>query len=676
MKRPILKKTSGIVMILLMSTLTAVSQNAYTKLCLDAISHEKAGRLDDAAEKYSEAIRLKPEEWTGYKYRANVNLERGLYDDVIADANRALDLSPGETSLYEIRARGFYAKNMHDRAIDDFNKALPGPGSKEKGSFMTYFHRGRAYFSNKQYRDAIFDFDAAVSSSPGYWNSEPDIYIYRAQANLELGNFGVALSDIDKFLDLRPDDLKALFLQGYTRNLSGNREGARNTATKILSLDPSKEVLYSGANILSLFDIETRRAKAKRLAGEAESLLAENSSAISKSLSSMRINDAFMSLDTAWLILPGLTQEDEALRGKIREDLFKVYPLIKTKPEISEFVRRYMVQASSATGEKKYDEAIRLYTTTLSISPWVPVAYYNRSLLYELRGQFRNSISDMEQYLALAPDASDARSAKDKIYEWEGKIKDKGLSGPAYKPGVINQIESGSYSPGNYAFAMAFGGAFGAQIAKNPGLADLWTQSTNGATPDYDYSDKLPFLFSGDIEIIARPVKRIGIGAVGKLSGGIGARTKIGDVRYMMNMGTLQFGGLLRYYLLVGNGAERPDVYMQYSFGKSVLNGYYGIATMDGLVYDYSYMKQYDASDFFHNAGIGMGGKVGKHTYLTLSLDYFTTKFDKITWEVTTNTANQEDVGSSGTLINTQTGEDLNANYNGLLLKFMLGFCF
>ena len=96
MKRPILKKTSGIVMILLMSTLTAVSQNAYTKLCLDAISHEKAGRLDDAAEKYSEAIRLKPEEWTGYKYRANVNLERGLYDDVIADANRALDLSPGE----------------------------------------------------------------------------------------------------------------------------------------------------------------------------------------------------------------------------------------------------------------------------------------------------------------------------------------------------------------------------------------------------------------------------------------------------------------------------------------------------------------------------------------------------------------------------------------------------
>lgn len=676
MKRPILKKTFGIVIIFLISTITAISQNSYTRLCLEAISFEKEGRLDDAAEKYSEAIRLKPDEWTGYKYRAKVNLERGLYDDVISDATRALDLSPDEISLHTIRGMGYEAKNMFDRAIDDFNKALGETGSKNKDSFMTYYYRGRAYFSNKQYREAIFDFDKAASLTPEYWNSEPEIYIYRAQANLELGNFSGAISDLDRFLDLRPDDLKALFLQGSALNLSGNRAGASNTAAKIMSLDPSKEVIYSGADILNLFDVEARRAKAESLVREAASLLAENSSAISKSLSSMRLNDAFNSLDTAWLILPGLTEEDTALRGKIRDDLFKVYPLMKTKPEISEFVRRYMVQASSATSEKKYDEAIRLYTTTLSISPWLPVAYYNRSLLYELKGQFRNSISDMEQYLALAPDASDARGSRDKIYEWEARTKGAELSSQVYRPGAINQIESGSYSPGNYAFAMAFGGTFGVQIAKNPGLADLWTQSTDGATPDYEYSDKLPFLFSGDLEILVRPVKRIGIGAIGKFSGGIGARTKIGEVRYMMNMGTLQYGGLLRYYFLVGNGAQKPDVYLQYAFGKSVLNGYYGIATMDGLVYDYSYMKQYDASDFFHNAGIGMGGKVGKRTYLTLSLDYFTTKFDKITWEVTTNTANQEDVGSTGTLINTQTGEDMNANYNGLLLKFMFGFCF
>lgn len=676
MKKLIIKKTCGLIAALLLPAFAALSQNAYTRLCLDAISLEKEGKLDEAAGKYTEAIRLKPEEWTGYNYRAKVNLERGRYDDAIADATKALGLSPNTLSLYEVRARGYEAKAMYDRAVEDYSKALQKTGTKDKNSFLTYYHRGRTYFLNKQYREAIYDFDIAASSSPEYWSSAPEIYLYRAQANIELGNFSGALSDLDQFLTLKPDDLKALLLQGYTSLKSGDSNKARSIATKILGIDPSRQVLFSGENLVKLFDVDARRAKAARLAGEAESLMAENSSAISRSLSSMRLNDAFLNLDSAWLILPGLTDEDIALRGKIREDLFKVYPLMKTKPEISEFVRRYMVQASGATSDKKYDDALRLWTTALSISPWIPMAYYNRSLLYELKGQLRNSIADMEQYLALAPDASDARSARDRIYEWEGKVKEVTTPAQTFQAKAVNQIESGSYSPGNFGFAMAMGGAFGVQLVKNTDLPELWTLFTQGATPEYEYNDKLPFLYSGDIELVIRPIPRIGIGATGKLTGGIGARTKVGEVKYMMNMGSFQYGGLLRYFFVLNNGAGKPDVYLQYALGKSILNTYYGVATMDGIVYDYSYMKQYDASDIFHSGGIGMGGKIGKRGYLTLSLDYFTTKFDNISWEVTTNTANQEDVGTSGILTSILTGETIKANYNGLLLKLMFGVCF
>jgi hypothetical protein len=70
-------------------------------------------------------------------------------------------------------------------------------------------------------------------------------------------------------------------------------------------------------------------------------------------------------------------------------------------------------------------------------------------------------------------------------------------------------------------------------------------------------------------------------------------------------------------------------------------------------------MKKYDASDLFHSAGIGMGGKVGKHGYITLSLDYFTTRFNKIDWEVSINKDNPEDVGSRGTLTHSMTGENI-----------------
>ncbi|MDX9811138.1 MAG: tetratricopeptide repeat protein [Bacteroidales bacterium] len=676
MKKMILKKTCVLAFMLLMTSIAAFSQNAYNRLCLDAIAFEEQGKLDEATAKYSEAIRLKPDDWTAWSYRARVNLARGRFDDAIADATKAIDLSPQTLSLYAVRASCYEAKEMYDQAIAEYGKALGENPDKNRNNYLTYYQRGRANFLNTSYREAISDFDKAFSMSPKYWDSEPYIYIYRAQANLELGNYIEASADLDRFLELNPDDIQALLFQGYAGLKTNNRDKMTTSAQRILSLDPSKEVLFGGSNTSGLFDIVARREKAEKLAKDAADMITDNSSAVSKSLASMRLNDAFALLDTAWLTLPGLTRDDQTLRGKIREDLFTVYPLLKVKPETSEFVRRFMVQANSATQEKKYDDAIKLWGTSLNISPWIPLAYYNRALLYERKGQLRNSITDMEAYLALVPDASDARSARDKIYEWEGKIKESGVEVKEYNAGAINKMESGSYSPGNFVFAMAIGGSFGVQIMKNPDLSDLWTQSTNGSTPEYDYSDKMPFLYSGDIELVVKPIKRIGIGALGKITGGIGARTKVGGVKYMMDMTTIQYGGLLRYYLLLNNGAEKPDVYIQYAGGVSKLTGFYGIATMDGIIFDYSYMKNYDASDLFHSAGIGMGGKVGKKGYLTLSLDYFTSKFDKIDWEVSINKENTADVGSKGTLTHSSTGENITAAYNGILLKFIFGVCF
>jgi hypothetical protein len=216
--------------------------------------------------------------------------------------------------------------------------------------------------------------------------------------------------------------------------------------------------------------------------------------------------------------------------------------------------------------------------------------------------------------------------------------------------------------------AFAFGGSFGIQIAKNPSLAELWTQSTPSL--DYKYSDKLPFLYSGDIEIAGKPLKRIGIGVFGKLGGGIGARTKVSGTKYNLDMASLQYGGLARFYFLINDLGKTPDLYLQYAYGKSTLSGSYSVSTMDGIIFDYSYMKHFKGSAPYNSVGLGMGGKISKHGYLTLSLDYLSSKFEKITYEITTNTAVPAEVGEKGSLPNTT------ANYNGIVMKFMFGFCF
>jgi len=647
----------------------ALAQNAYTKLCLQAISYEKNGKLDEAVNKYNEAINLKPDEWTGYNYRAKVNLKRGKYDDAITDVTKAISLSPRTLSLYAVRANCFEEKGIYDRAIEDYNMALSEAGINDKEIYLTYFQRGRTYFYNKRYQESINDFNNALASAQKYQKSLPEIYSFRAQSYMELNKFTEAIKDYDSFLTSKPEDMQAMLLQGYAFIKNGETDKARTIALKIIQLEPAQEVCFSGDHLLDIYNLDFRREKSRLLTQDAQLYISEQSSIPSRTLANIKLTDAFNNLDTAWLYSPDLTMEDMNLKDTIIEEFFVVYPLLRTKPKISELARKYVVQATSATEGKKYDEAIELWTTALNITPYFPLAYYNRALLYEMKGLFRYSIYDMEKYLRLMPDASDARSARDKMYIWEGKVEDIQVSDESYPSGTINQIESKDYSPGNFTVAVAMGGSFGFQFAKNPSLGDLWDQSTSGAT-DYKYSDKLPFLYSGDMEVTVKPVKRIGIGMFGKLTGGIGAKTKVSEVKYILSMGTIQFGGLARYYLLLNNGAARPDLYLQYAFGKSMLNGYYGVATMDGIIFDYSYMKNFKGSAPFNSFGLGMGGKIGKSGYLTLSLDYLSSKIDEISYEVTINKAPPPDIGSSGTLPN------ITANFNGVVIKMLFGFCF
>ena len=676
MNKPGFFYVSVVFLVCLFNTNNLSGQKAYTKLCLEAISFEESGRLDQAVESYSKAISLKPDEWTGYNYRARVNFHRARYDDAISDLSKAITLSPQTLSLYALRADCYGAKGLFDRSLEDYNMALSKPEKNGGGIYMTYYQRGRAFFNKKKFPEALNDFSRAIELAEKERAATTDIFEHRAKTYIELKRYPEALADLDFLLLSEPENVKFLLLQGNAFLKNGDREKAMALAEKILELDPANAVYFSGNRKAEIFDLDIRREKSMQLTRLAGELIEEQSAIPSKVLAAMKLQDAYNCLDTAWIYNPGLTEEDRENKGKILEDFFKIYPLMKTKPEISEQVRKYAVQASGATQDKNYGEAIKLWSVTLNMAPSYPLAYYNRALLYERAGQFKNSIADMERYLQLAPDASDARSSRDKIYEWEGKIKDLPETVAVSQKGAINMIESKTYSPGLFHFATAFGGSFGYQFGKNPDLADLWTQSTAGATPDFEYTDKMPFLYSGDAELTVKPLRMIGIGAFGRMTGGIGAHTKVSDVKYLLNMMALQYGGFIRYYLLQNNGSNRPDVYLQYAYGRSQLTGLYGIATMDGIIYDYSYMKQFRSTAPYQSAGAGLGGKLGKNGYLTISLDYIYSGFKEITFEVTTDKANPGNVGNTGIVKNSITDSNTTAKYDGILFKLLFGICF
>ena len=99
------------------------------------------------------------------------------------------------------------------------------------------------------------------------------------------------------------------------------------------------------------------------------------------------------------------------------------YHELKIKPPVSEEQRKYIVQANSMTKQRQYGQAQAKFLKVIEVDPTsYPAAYSNMALLAAQENQTRTAIFRMKQYLMLVPDAGDARSAQDKIYEWEGRI--------------------------------------------------------------------------------------------------------------------------------------------------------------------------------------------------------------------------------------------------------------
>jgi tetratricopeptide (TPR) repeat protein len=102
------------------------------------------------------------------------------------------------------------------------------------------------------------------------------------------------------------------------------------------------------------------------------------------------------------------------------EPIAAKYRALSVKPTVSEEQRKYIVQANSFNQQKQYSKAIELYKKAIEVDQTAyPAGYSNLSLLLAQINNYDAAIYYMKKYLMLEPEASDARSAQDKIYEWE-----------------------------------------------------------------------------------------------------------------------------------------------------------------------------------------------------------------------------------------------------------------
>ena len=95
------------------------------------------------------------------------------------------------------------------------------------------------------------------------------------------------------------------------------------------------------------------------------------------------------------------------------------YRALPLKPLFPEEARRLSVQAETLSRNDNATGAIQKLGEAIEMAPWMPVLRYNLAMAQAMEANYSAAITTMNHYLDLAPDAPDARQAKDKIYEWE-----------------------------------------------------------------------------------------------------------------------------------------------------------------------------------------------------------------------------------------------------------------
>lgn len=112
------------------------------------------------------------------------------------------------------------------------------------------------------------------------------------------------------------------------------------------------------------------------------------------------------------------------------EDVVRNYRASNPRPAVPEAVRRYQVMAEDAIRNKRFTDAVADYSAGLKVAPWWPQGHFNAAVVLGELHYYGEAIDQMQKYLALVPDAPNARAAQDQVYRWQSEEQAAGSTQP------------------------------------------------------------------------------------------------------------------------------------------------------------------------------------------------------------------------------------------------------
>jgi len=160
----------------------------------------------EAINEYNTAIAVDPYYADAYYKRSIAFSKVGRFDEAKNDQNKAIAINPNIGYILDYRAQLYLIEEDYNNAIVDLLAAVSINPDEEDYRFRL----GNAQINQGDYQDAVNTFSGIIDKD----QTDTLAYILRAVANIHLEEHQKALTDLNRVLNIHPENELALEVRG------------------------------------------------------------------------------------------------------------------------------------------------------------------------------------------------------------------------------------------------------------------------------------------------------------------------------------------------------------------------------------------------------------------------------------------------------------------------------
>ena len=255
--------------------------------------------------------------------------------------------------------------------------------NKSPQKIRPYNNLGLSYGQKGNFGQAISDYNKAIEINPNY----TEAYNNRGIAYSFKGNFDLAISDFNKAIELNPNCVDAYNNRGNVYNDKGNFDLAISDYNKTIALDPNYTEAYNN------------RGNAYAQKGNFDLAISDFNKAIELSFNYAK---AYNNRGNAY-----------GQKGNFGQAISDYSKAIEINHNDSE---AYNNRGNAYGVKGNFDRAISDFNKAIELDPNYAKAYNNRGNAYRIKGNFDRAISDFNKAIELDPNYAKAYKNRASMY--------------------------------------------------------------------------------------------------------------------------------------------------------------------------------------------------------------------------------------------------------------------